>query len=69
MLKVNEIRAKDIETLKKDLFKEYKTRLFIKGQRALGNSKNVHEHKINKRNIARIKTIIQEKLIQSKGGK
>ena len=61
MVNIKDIRAKNKEDLEKDLTEAYKERLFLKGQRALGNQKNIHEYKKSKKLIARILTILHEK--------
>jgi large subunit ribosomal protein L29 len=64
-VKVSEIRAKDPKDLKLELEALQKEELNLKMQRGFGQTPKLHTFKQVRRNIARIKTILNEKMRKS----
>lgn len=61
MMKVIELRTKDITMLQAELRALLKEQLKLRIQKSIGESPKAHNFKIVRHNIARIKTIMHEK--------
>jgi len=60
-----ELRSKTIEELNQELLDLRKEQFNLRMQSGVGQMTRVHQFKVNKRNIARVKTIMNERLAQS----
>ena len=60
-MNAGELREKSVEELNKELESLLRERFNLKLQSASGQLAQVHQIKQNRRNIARVKTIMQEK--------
>lgn len=60
-MKVNELRQKSIEELKKDRLELLREQFNLRMQRSTGQLSKPHLFKQVKRNIARVNTVLQEK--------
>lgn len=63
-MKVTELRKKTCEELNKELLDLRKEQFNLRMQRAVGQAGHAHQFKLNRRNIARVKTIMNEKLAE-----
>ncbi|MCY4641971.1 MAG: 50S ribosomal protein L29 [Gammaproteobacteria bacterium] len=63
-----ELRSKTIEELNQELLDLRKEQFNLRMQSGVGQMTRVHQFKVNKRNIARVKTIMNERLAQSSIG-
>ncbi len=61
MTKATVYREKDSATLKEELVKLQKEKFNVRFQLAMANTENVSKHKLARRDIARIKTILNER--------
>lgn len=59
-MKVNDVRAKDASALKKDLLELYREQFNLRMQQATGQLGNSARFKTVRRDIARIKTVLNE---------
>lgn len=64
-MKVEELRSKSVQELGSELLELRKEQFNLRMQKAVGQASRVHLFKINKKNIARVKTIMNEKLAKS----
>lgn len=64
-MKYSELKAKSTEELQKELHALLKERFNLRMQRSLGEAPRPHSFKVVQRNIARIKTILNEKARES----
>ena len=64
-MKVEELRNKSVKELGSELLELRKEQFNLRMQKGVGQASRVHLFKINKKNIARVKTIMNEKLAQS----
>ncbi len=64
MMKVEELRSKSVKELGAELLELRKEQFNLRMQKGVGQATRVHQFKLNKRNIARVKTIITEKQAQ-----
>jgi large subunit ribosomal protein L29 len=64
-MKVEELRSKTVKELDSELLELRKEQFNLRMQKGVGQASRVHQFKVNKRNIARVKTIMNEKLAQS----
>ncbi|MDA9826437.1 50S ribosomal protein L29 [Porticoccaceae bacterium] len=60
-MKVNELREKSVDELKAALGDELKSQFKLRMQHATGQLNESHKVKETRRNIARIKTVINQK--------
>jgi large subunit ribosomal protein L29 len=60
-MKVEDLRSKSVKELGVELLELRKEQFNLRMQKAVGQASRVHLFKENKRNIARVKTIITEK--------
>ena len=60
-----ELRSKTIEELNQELLDLRKEQFNLRMQSGVGQMTRVHQFKVNKRSIARVKTIMNERLAQS----
>ncbi|MFK7815100.1 MAG: 50S ribosomal protein L29 [Gammaproteobacteria bacterium] len=63
-MKVEELRSKSVKELGAELLELRKEQFNLRMQKGVGQATRVHLFKLNKRNIARVKTIITEKQAQ-----
>lgn len=61
-MKLDDFRKKSIEELNKELNSLLKEQFNLRVQKGLGETPRLHGFKIMRRNIARIKTILNEKV-------
>lgn len=60
-MKVSELRAKSVEELTSTMVEIYRDQFNLKMQKATGQLSKPHQIKLNRRNIARIHTILAQK--------
>jgi len=60
-MKVSELRAKSTEELTSTMVEIYRDQFNLKMQKATGQLSKPHQIKLNRRNIARIHTILAQK--------
>ena len=60
-MKTEELRKKTTEELNKELLDLRKEQFNLRMQRGVGQATRVHQFKLNRKNIARVKTIMNEK--------
>lgn len=60
-MKVSELRAKSVEDLTSTMVEIYRDQFNLKMQKATGQLSKPHQIKLNRRNIARIHTILAQK--------
>ncbi len=63
-MKVEELRSKTVRELDSELLELRKEQFNLRMQRGVGQATRVHQFKANKKNIARVKTIMNEKTTQ-----
>ncbi len=63
-MKVEELRSKSVKELGAELLELRKEQFNLRMQKGVGQATRVHLFKLNKKNIARVKTIITEKQAQ-----
>lgn len=63
-MKVEELRSKSIKELGTELLELRKEQFNLRMQKGVGQATRVHLFKLNRRNIARVKTIMNEKPTQ-----
>ena len=61
-MKAKEIRDKSVDELNNELIDLRKEQFNLRMQRGVGQAARVHQFKLNRKNIARVKTVINEKL-------
>jgi large subunit ribosomal protein L29 len=64
-MKYGELKEKSIEALHKELHTLLREQFNLRMQRSLGEAPRPHNFKVVRRNIARIKTILNEKTRES----
>jgi len=57
-----ELRKKNFTELEKELLDLRREQFNLRMQRAVGQASHAHQFRLNRRNIARVKTIMNEKL-------
>ena len=62
-MKVEELRKKTPEELTKELLDLRKEQFNLRMQRGVGQATRVHHFNLNRKNIARVKTIMNEKIL------
>lgn len=65
----DQLKIKDIESLKKAVHEKEKEKVRVYLELKMGKLKNVHAARQIKKDIAKVKTIIAEKLFQEGAGK
>ena len=65
-MKIDELRKKTSEELTKELLDLRKEQFNLRMQRGVGQATRVHQFKLNRKNIARVKTIMNEKKLAEK---
>ncbi len=60
-MKIEELRKKTSEELNNELLDLRKEQFNLRMQRGVGQATRVHQFKLNRKNIARVKTIMNEK--------
>ena len=60
-MKAEDLRKKTREDLDKELLELRKEGFNLRMQRAVGQASHAHRFKLNRRNIARVKTVLHEK--------
>jgi large subunit ribosomal protein L29 len=63
-MKVEELRSKTVNELNSELFELRKEQFNLRMQQGVGQATRVHQFKLNRKNIARVKTIMNEKVAQ-----
>ena len=66
-MKTSEIREKSIEELSKTLTSQLEEQFKLRMRASMGQVSQTHEIKQTRRNIARIKTILSEKIKENAG--
>ena len=59
-MKAEELRSKSVKELNDELLELRKEQFNLRMQRGVGQASRVHQFKLNRRNIARVKTIMNE---------
>ncbi len=59
-MKVEDLRSKSVKELNDELLELRKEQFNLRMQKAVGQASRVHQFKLNKKNIARVKTIMNE---------
>lgn len=62
-METTELRKKTFAELEKELLDLRKEQFNLRMQRAVGQASHAHQFKLNRRNIARVKTVMNEKLV------
>ena len=65
-MKASELRAKSEQELQDELVSLYREQFNLRMQRGAGQQPKPHLFKLGRRNIARVKMIMHEKLVGSK---
>lgn len=65
-MKIEDLRKKTQEELSTELMDLRKEQFNLRMQRGVGQATRVHQFKLNRKNIARVKTIMSEKKITEK---
>ena len=65
-MNVEELRKKTAQELDKELLDLRKEQFNLRMQRGVGQATRVHQFKVNKKDIARVKTVINEKMMAEK---
>ena len=60
-MKTDELRSKSIKELSDELLELRKEQFNLRMQKGVGQASRVHQFKLNKKNIARVKTVMNEK--------
>ncbi len=61
-MKAKELRKKNMEELNQELLDLRKEQFNLRMQRGVGQASRVHQFKLNRKNIARVKTIMNQML-------
>ena len=64
-MKVEELRSKSVKELDSELHELRKEQFNLRMQKGVGQASRVHHFKLNRKNIARVKTVMNEKLAQN----
>lgn len=67
-MKASELREKSPEELNTAILGELETQFNLRMKRSTGQLNESHEMKIARRNVARIKTVLNEKVNEAAGG-
>jgi len=60
-MKASDLRQKSTDELNKELLEQLKAQLNLRMQKATGQASQTHQFKQSRRDVARIKTILNEK--------
>lgn len=63
-MNAEELRSKSIKELNDELLELRKEQFNLRMQKGVGQATRVHQFKLNKKNIARVKTVMNEKAKQ-----
>ena len=63
-MKAEELRSKSIKELNDELLELRKEQFNLRMQKGVGQATRVHQFKLNRKNIARVKTVMNEKAKQ-----
>ena len=63
-MNAEELRSKSIKELNDELLELRKEQFNLRMQKGVGQATRVHQFKLNKKNIARVKTVMNEKVKQ-----
>lgn len=63
-MKAKDLREKTVSELNDELIELRKEQFNLRMQRGVGQATRVHQFKLNRKNIARVKTIMNEKSIE-----
>ena len=63
-MKAKDLREKTVSELNDELIELRKEQFNLRMQRGVGQAARVHQFKLNRKNIARVKTIMNEKSIE-----
>lgn len=63
-MNAEELRSKSIKELNDELLELRKEQFNLRMQKGVGQATRVHQFKLNKKNIARVKTVMNEKTKQ-----
>lgn len=64
-MKAKDLREKTVSELNDELTELRKEQFNLRMQQGVGQATRVHQFKLNRKNIARVKTIMNEKLIEN----
>ena len=59
-MKAEDLRSKSVKELNDELLELRKEQFNLRMQKGVGQASRVHQFKLNKKNIARVKTIMNE---------
>ncbi len=63
-MKAEELRDKSVTELNEELLELRKEQFNLRMQKGVGQASRVHQFKLNRKNIARVKTVMNEKAKQ-----
>ena len=63
-MNAEELRSKSVKELNDELLELRKEQFNLRMQKGVGQATRVHQFKLNKKNIARVKTVMNEKAKQ-----
>ncbi len=63
-MKAEELRGKSVKELNDELLELRKEQFNLRMQKGVGQATRVHQFKLNRKNIARVKTVMNEKAKQ-----
>ena len=63
-MKTEELRDKSVKELNEELLELRKEQFNLRMQKGVGQATRVHQFKLNRKNIARVKTVMNEKAKQ-----
>ena len=63
-MKAEELRDKSVKELNEELLELRKEQFNLRMQKGVGQATRVHQFKLNRKNIARVKTVMNEKAKQ-----
>ena len=63
-MKAEELRDKSVAELNEELLELRKEQFNLRMQKGVGQASRVHQFKLNRKNIARVKTVMNEKAKQ-----
>ena len=63
-MKAKDLREKSMSDLNDELIELRKEQFNLRMQRGVGQATRVHQFKLNRKNIARVKTVMNEKSIE-----
>lgn len=63
-MKAKDLREKSMSELNDELIELRKEQFNLRMQRGVGQATRVHQFKLNRKNIARVKTVMNEKSIE-----